>query len=212
MTQRVSIAELCDAIRQRGPDSGRIVVAVAGPPGSGKSMLADRLVAALNIREPDSAAVLAMDGYHYDDRVLVARGLRTRKGAPETFDVAGLRHMLVRLKANEEAEIAVPVFDRAIEIARAGAAMIDRSARYLIAEGNYLLLDEAPWRNLRTLYDLTVMIEEPETVLRQRLEERWRDLPAGERAAKIDGNDLPNARRVATASTAPDFVISSRSA
>ena len=39
----------------------------------------------------DSAAVVPMDGFHYDDAVLTAKGLRQRKGAPETFDYRRLR-------------------------------------------------------------------------------------------------------------------------
>ena len=54
------------------------------------------------------AALLPMDGYHFDDLHLVPAGLRPRKGAPETFDVGGLRHMLMRLRANEEDAVAAP--------------------------------------------------------------------------------------------------------
>jgi pantothenate kinase len=97
------------------------VVAIAGAPGSGKSTLAERLVSRLNECAERSAALLPMDGYHYDDRILIERGLRARKGAPETFDVLGLVHMLDRLRRNQEDEIAVPVFDRDLEISRAGA-------------------------------------------------------------------------------------------
>ncbi|MCR4267199.1 nucleoside/nucleotide kinase family protein [Nitratireductor sp. ZSWI3] len=206
--ERDTIEALTAAIGALAGPGQRAVVAVAGAPGSGKSTLASRLAEALNEAAPDSAAVLPMDGYHYDDLVLVPRGLRARKGAPETFDVAGFGHMLRRLKANEEPEIAVPVFDRAIEIARAGARMIPRSVRFVIAEGNYLLLDEDRWRDLHGCYDMTVMIDEPEAVLRQRLEKRWRDLPLGERRAKIEGNDLPNGRRVMTGSIAADYTLS----
>src|SRR5688572_33087414 len=111
--------------------------------------------------------VLPIDGYHFDDRVLVQRGLRPRKGAPDTFDVAGFYHMLHRLKRNEESEIAVPVFDRDLEIARAGARLIPRSVRHLIIEGNYLLLDRPGWSSLRGLFDTTIMISVPEAVDRK---------------------------------------------
>ncbi|MBL9061149.1 MAG: hypothetical protein JNL31_01195, partial [Tabrizicola sp.] len=43
-----------------------------------------------------------------------------------TFDVGGLYHTLQRMRARDEAEVAVPVFDRKIEIARAGARLIPR--------------------------------------------------------------------------------------
>jgi pantothenate kinase len=202
-----TLGTLLSAIRAKGASPHRVVAAVAGPPGAGKSTLAEKLVACLNETEPDAAAILPMDGYHYDDLVLVPRGLRPRKGAPETFDAAGFAHMLLRLRQNAEPEIAVPVFDRSIEIARAGARMIPQSIRYIIAEGNYLLLNEGRWRELHPHYDLTVMIEEPEAVLRARLEERWKGLSAEERAWKLDGNDLPNGRRVMQDSIDPDFVF-----
>ncbi|MBL8907791.1 MAG: nucleoside/nucleotide kinase family protein [Rhizobiales bacterium] len=209
MTIALTPFELADRIR-RYPAHGRVIVALAGTPGSGKSTLAEWLCARLNADVPDGAAVLPMDGYHFDDRVLEARGLRARKGAPETFDVAGLRHMLGRLKLNEEDEIAVPVFDRDLEIARAGARLIPRGVRYLIVEGNYLLIGRAPWSALRGLFDVTVMIEVPEETLRERLRRRWQDhgLSPHEVTAKVEGNDMPNGRFVRDASAAADFIVS----
>lgn len=210
MTGKIATLEtLVAAIVSKGKAGKRVIAAVAGPPGAGKSTLAEKVVDALNAADAGSAAILPMDGYHYDDMLLVPRGLRPRKGAPETFDAAGFAHMLMRLRQNSEPEIAVPVFDRSIEIARAGARMIPQSVRYIIAEGNYLLLDEGRWRELHPHYDLTVMIDEPEEVLRARLEHRWKDLPPEDRAWKLDGNDLPNGRRVLQGSIAPKFVIRS---
>jgi pantothenate kinase len=113
--------------------SRRVVVAIAGAPGSGKSSLAKRLVARLNEVAPGRAALLEMDGYHYDDHVLIERGLRACKG-PDTFDVFGLLHMLDRLKHDQEDEIAVPVFDCDLEISRAGARLISRSVRALVVK------------------------------------------------------------------------------
>jgi pantothenate kinase len=198
---------LIEKILEKGHLQGRVIVAVAGPPGAGKSTLAEKIAERLNDVVPGSAAVLPMDGYHLDDMLLVPRGFRPRKGAPETFDAPGFAHMLVRLRNNAEPEIAVPVFDRAIEIARAGARMIDKSVQFVIAEGNYLLLDEDRWRDLHVHYDMTIMIEEPEAVLRARLEGRWKDLSPEDKAWKLDGNDLPNGRRVKEASIAADFVV-----
>lgn len=86
-----------------------------------------------------------MDGYHYDDMLLDRLGRRARKGAPDTFDVGGYAHMLKRLRENAEEAVAVPVFDRDIEIARAGARLVPRSARIIVTEGNYLLLRDEPW-------------------------------------------------------------------
>ncbi len=102
----------------------RILVAIAGAPGSGKSTLAEEAVAQLTGEHGLGAALFPMDGYHYDDSVLEAMGRRPYKGAIDTFDAHGLRHMLQRLKANEDDVVAVPVFDRSIEIARAGGRLI----------------------------------------------------------------------------------------
>lgn len=208
--KRIAMDDLVGRIaRHKGP--GRTVVALAGPPGAGKSTLADRLVLSLNEAAPGSAALLPMDGYHFDDRVLAARGARARKGAPDTFDVGGLRHMLERLKRNEEPEIAVPLFDRDLELARAGAAIVPRSVSRLIVEGNYLLLDRPGWSDLAALYDVTVMIAVPEPVLRQRLALRWQGYGLAPEAveAKVEGNDLANGRLVIAASLEADYVVES---
>ncbi len=199
---------LVAVVRERGA-AGRSITAIAGAPGSGKSTLAERLAERLNQDAPESAAVLPMDGYHFDDMVLVPRGWRPRKGAPHTFDVAGFAHMLARLKQNNEAEVAVPVFDRDLEIARAGARMIPASVRHLIVEGNYLLLAEAPWSSLAGLFDTTVMIAVAEAELRARLLARWQGygLSPDEIAWKLDGNDLPNGQVVTTKSIEPEFVF-----
>lgn len=206
--QQLDLAGILQVVRERGR-SARSLTAIAGAPGSGKSTLAEAVVAQLNEDAPDSAGVLPMDGYHLDDRVLVPRGLRPRKGAPDTFDVAGFYHMLQRLKRNEEPEIAVPVFDRDLEIARAGARMIPRAVRHLIVEGNYLLLDRPGWSSLRVLFDTTVMIAAPEAVLRQRLIARWQgyQLPPDEVTAKVEANDLPNGRLIMSASAPAEFVF-----
>ena len=153
------------------------------------------------------AAVLPMDGYHYDDLHLVPAGLRPRKGAPDTFDVGGLYHTLKRLRAGDEPFVAVPVFDRDIEIARAGARMIPADVPVIIAEGNYLLLGQDPWSRLRPLFDVAVLVDVPEPVLRARLTARWQhyDLTPDEIAWKLDGNDLPNGRFVMAESRDEDF-------
>jgi pantothenate kinase len=208
MTERTDPEALARHLLALAPGR-RVICAIAGAPASGKSTLAERLVDRLNALEPGSAALLPMDGFHYDDLHLVPAGLRPRKGAPETFDVGGLRHMLMRLRANNEEAVAVPVFDRAIEIARAGARLIPRSARVIVAEGNYLLLERPPWNALRPLFDVTVMIEVPEAELRRRLRARWEGygLSEEEIAWKLDGNDLPNGRVVMSESAAADFTI-----
>lgn len=203
----IDIAGLADLLAAKAQGGGRVIAALAGAPGSGKSTVAERLCEALNARQAGLAAVLPMDGYHYDDLHLVPAGLRPRKGAPETFDVGGLYHTLNRLRARDEDFVAVPVFDRDIEIARAGARMIPAGVPVIVAEGNYLLLAQEPWSRLRPLFDVAVLVDVPEDVLRERLTARWRhyDLTLDEIAWKLDGNDLPNGRFVMAESRGEDF-------
>ena len=201
-----------DTLSQHLADLGRTkrtICAIAGAPASGKSTLAERLVDRLNQAEQGSAALLPMDGFHYDDLYLVPAGLRPRKGSPETFDVGGLRHTIMRLRDNDEDAVAVPVFDRDIEIARAGARMIPASVRIIVAEGNYLLLQRSPWDSLLPLFDTTVLIDVPEEELRRRLRLRWEgyNLDEDQMAWKLDGNDLPNGTIVITESAPAKYVV-----
>ncbi|MGL4237088.1 nucleoside/nucleotide kinase family protein [Tabrizicola sp.] len=193
----IELSGLADILEARAV-GGRVIVALVGAPGSGKSTLAEKLVGKLNGRKPGLAAVLPMDGYHYDDLYLIPAGLRPRKGAPHTFDVGGLYHTLKRLRARDEAEVAVPVFDRKIEIARAGARLIPAEVGVIVVEGNWLLLDQAPWDRLRPMFDVTAMVDVPEYALRARLRGRWEryGLSEPEIVAKLEENDLPNGRLV----------------
>ncbi len=206
--QRVDLAQLIEHLLGMKGDT-RKLVGIAGPPGAGKSTFVETLRDALNRDRPGFAHILAMDGYHFDDRILEARGDRARKGAPYTFDVGGLEAMLGRLNTDNGKDIAVPVFDRSIEISRAGAQIIPASTRLILVEGNYLLLDDPAWAPLRRYFDATIMLDVPREVLIDRLAARWCGYGMDEAAVreKLDANDLPNADLVLSRSVAAQFVI-----
>lgn len=199
------IAHLAATLFRKAAGRKRLMVAIAGPPAAGKSALAEALAPLL---PQGSAAVVSMDGFHYDDAVLAARGLSSRKGAPETFDFDGLRHLLERLR-KADAEVAAPLFDRQIEISRAGAAIVPAEAKFILVEGNYLLLDESPWDQLSPLFDISVWVEAPRAELERRLAQRWREHGRTPEAARawIAGNDLPNIERVMARRRPADVTI-----
>lgn len=196
--------DLAREITTRGAASDRFIVGVADPPpGAGKSTIAGDIAKAIGA----GARVVPMDGFHLDNAVLDGLGLRARKGAPETFDALGFVHLMQRLRAGGDA--AIPVFDRDADLARAGADLVTMDDKYIILEGNYLLLDEAPWRDLGLLFDLTVFIDVAEAELDRRLVDRWHHhgkMPA-EARHWIDSNDLPYVRRVTQGSRHADSVI-----
>lgn len=179
----------------------RRLIAVVGPPGAGKSTLTEGLVKAL----PD-AALLPMDGFHLDNRLLDERGQRSVKGSPQTFDAAGFSATVARLKT--EAEVIHPVFDRSRDLAIAGAGRIGPDIRTVVVEGNYLLLDQPIWRDLAALWDLTVMIAVPVQELERRLTARWQGLgcDAAGVAAHLD-NDMANVRLVLSQSRPADLTL-----
>lgn len=178
---------------------GRFLVALAGPPACGKTTLAADLAGLLG----KGARVVPMDGFHFDDALLEARGHRSRKGAPHTFDVAGLAHCLHRIRAGEE--VAIPVFDRSLELARAGADLVGPKDRIILVEGNYLLLNRAPWSELRALFHFRILITASEEVLTRRLLARWRHYGRQDAESWIMTNDLPNARTVLQDSAGEDL-------
>ncbi|WP_137136388.1 nucleoside/nucleotide kinase family protein [Rhizobium sp. FKY42] len=187
----------------------RLLAGMAGAPGSGKSSLADAVVEEINHKQPGLAAVFPMDGFHYDDAVLRDMGRLANKGAIDTFDAHGLRHMLQRLKANEDDAVAVPVFDRSIEIARAGGRLIRRETGIIVCEGNYLLMRNEPWDRLHPIFDLTVLVEVPVEELRRRLRERWFFYGLDEEGIrrKLDDNDIPNGMAIMDGSIEPDVRV-----
>jgi pantothenate kinase len=189
---------------QRLVERGGRVLGVAGVPGAGKSTLAERLVEAWG----HTACLLPMDGFHLADDELRRLGRHDRKGAPDTFDVDGYVATLRRVREHS-ADVVVPRFDRSLEAAIAGSLRIAVSAELVVTEGNYLLLDEPGWRDVRPLLDEAWMMtaDEDERIaqLVARHEAHGRDRSAA--MAWVRTVDQPNAHRIEVSSTAADLVI-----
>ena len=199
-----AIVDLVTGMRASRPHDARLLVGLVGAPGAGKSTVAGELAARLE------APVVPMDGFHLPQEVLRELGRRERMGAPDTFDVDGFVGLLTQLRlAQPERAVLAPAFDRGVEEPVPDAIALRPEHRTVVVEGNYLLLNRAPWDRLRPLFDVTVELSCPLEVLEARLMARWLDLGLPEAVAreKVEGNDLPNARTVAEESVPAEFRI-----
>lgn len=203
-----SIKRICDEIDRLPPPEGRRLIAIAGPPGSGKSTLAADLTDTLNAQGTPTALV-PMDGFHLDNRVLIDMNRLPEKGAPDTFDAAGFLNAIERLKTGNT--VVLPVFDRDRELAIAGAIVVPQSCQTLVVEGNFLCYGEAPWDQLNAIWDLSVYLDVSRQELEKRLVQRWLDqgFTPDKAQHRADVYDLTNADRVAAARLETDLVIRS---
>lgn len=205
------VQHVCAQIEPRLNSQSKLVVGIAGPPASGKSTLAEAVVAHLNKASgeaSDIAILVPMDGYHLDNGLLKKRGLLARKGAPETFNATGFCNDVAQIKT-ASSDAYFPCFDRSRDIAIANAICVPPEVKVVVVEGNYLLLKNKPWIGLKDLFAVTVFLSPGLEVLKGRLQRRWIDHGlsvdlANERTME---NDLPNAELVLQQSAFADIVL-----
>ncbi|MCD7438200.1 nucleoside/nucleotide kinase family protein [Streptomyces lincolnensis] len=196
--------------RSLAPEGRRAVLGIAGSPGAGKTTLAERLVRALNADEEPWVAHVPMDGFHLADVELERLGLRDRKGAPQTFDAFGYAALLRRLRVQGDDEVVyAPGFERVLEQPIAGAIPVPASARLVVTEGNYLLLDTGAWRRVRAALDEVWFCEIDEEVRVRRLVARHVEFgkPYEEAVEWVRRSDQRNAELVAATRGRADLVV-----
>lgn len=186
----------------------RVIVGLAGAPGAGKSTVVYAIIDALRERGIAAASV-PMDGYHLSDVTLDRLGRRARKGALDTFDGHGYLSLLRRLRSETGNTVYAPGFDREIEQPIAGAIAIEPEVQIIVTEGNYLLFDDAPWGEVRTLLDEVWFIRLDGDERRRRLYARHERFGKSPEAARkwVTEVDEPNAILIeATVSRATGIV------
>ena len=183
----------------------RVLLGIAGPPGGGKSTLAQAIAVELG----DAARVVGMDGFHLAQRELVRLGRADRKGAIDTFDAAGYLALLRRLRDRTEEVVDVPLFRRDLEEPIGSAVPVPRDVGLVVTEGNYLLAGEGPWRHVRAVLDEVWYAATPEETRLERLIARHvahGRAPAAARAWAL-GPDQRNAQLIATTRPRADLVV-----
>ena len=186
-------------------DGGRTILGIAGCPGAGKSTVS----AAITGRVP-SSVVVPMDGFHLLNDELVRLGRRDRKGAPDTFDVGGYVELLDRIRRQAPGEIVTaPRYDRAASAPVADAIAVEADVRLVVTEGNYLLLDELPWLQVRQLLDEVWFVDIDDVVRVPRLIRRHIDFGKSPAEARewVMRSDESNAARVAASRSRADVVV-----
>jgi pantothenate kinase len=202
----IHVDQLTDRARALADAGSRRILGIAGAPGAGKSTLAALVTARL-----DGAAVqVPMDGLHLADVELSRLGRRDWKGAPDTFDAFGFLALLRRLRTPAPGEVVyAPAFERSIEQPIAGSIPVGPAVPLIITEGNYLLLDDPPWHEVRPLLDETWFVEIDDAVRVERLIRRHIEFgKTPEQAAEwVQRLDEQNARLVAATRERADLIV-----
>jgi pantothenate kinase len=187
----------------------RVLLGIAGAPGSGKTTLAERLVAEVEAGGRYRAAHVPMDGFHLADVALDRLGRRDRKGAIDTFDGWGYRALLQRLRDRADEPVYAPGFERMLEQPIAASIAVGPEVDLVVSEGNYLLAEAAPWTDAAALLDEVWFADVPAALLRARLIERHTAFGKTPRAAAawVDAVDLPNAALIGPTRSRADAVV-----
>ena len=154
--------------------NSRVILFLVAPPATGKSTLT--LFLEKLSRENENlipVQAVGMDGFHYHSDFIKTHSvirdgkeipMSEIKGCPETFDVEKLKQKLTALRAGDTN---FPIYDRKIHDVIEDAAKVD--GKIILFEGNWLLLKDDAWKNLREFADYSLMIKADLKILKDRL-------------------------------------------
>lgn len=199
-------AQLARLLSDQIAPGQRLILGVAGQPGTGKSTFANQLAAALH---PLTCAVVPLDGFHLGSTLINGTPLQHRKGAIDTFDAAGYAKLLQRLWTRDEPVVYAPLYDRRAEEPIAGSIAVNQATQVIITEGNYLLVDEGDWRRARAVMDQVWFVHTEHSLRIERLTARHVRFGKTPEAAHawVHASDEVNAAVVLTTKDRADLVI-----
>ena len=200
------ISQAMDALRRRLTSGSRTILGIVGAPGSGKSTFAAWIQQQFG---PGSAVVVPMDGFHPGNAIIDGTPLRTRKGAIDTFDAGGYLSLLRRLVRRDESVVYAPEFRRTIDEPVAASIAIPAEVPLVITEGNYLLAEQEPWKEVRAQLDEVWFVDTPPALRLSRLVARHVEfgMEPGAAQAWAEGPDETNAVLIQATRPAADRII-----
>lgn len=212
------------------PPSERLLIAISGIPGSGKTTLAATVTKRLNELSsslhgkrstPFIASFVPMDGYHYYRSQLDAMPdpahAHARRGAAFTFDGTAFLSLVQQIRqplTPTSTTLYAPSFDHAAKDPKENDIPIEPTTRILVFEGNYLSLGKEPWSTVAGLMDELWFVEVDFETARQRLVPRHvkAGIAASEEEAdrRVTENDLVNGEEIVRDRLRVDEVVVSR--
>ena len=200
------ISQAMDALRRRLTSGSRTILGIVGAPGSGKSTFAAWIQQQFG---PGSAVVVPMDGFHLGNAIIDGTPLRTRKRAIDTFDAGGYLSLLRRLVRRDESVVYAPEFRRTIDEPVAASIAIPAEVPLVITEGNYLLAEQEPWKEVRAQLDEVWFVDTPPALRLSRLVARHVEfgMEPGAAQAWAAGPDETNAVLIQATRPAADRII-----
>ena len=160
-----------------------------------------------------------MDGFHLTRKALSklpnAEEAIARRGAAFTFDADRFLDLIIDLKQPLAAGrmIVAPTFDHRRKDPVEGDLVIIEDSKIVIAEGNYVALDEDLWRDARKLMDEVWFVDVDEKIAKTRLAARHlrsgivQTIEDGEKRAVE--NDLVNGREILEKRLPVDEIVKS---
>lgn len=203
---RSEITQALDALRGRMVPGTRTILGITGAPGAGKSTVASWIHQQVS---PGTAVVVPMDGFHLGNAIIDGTPLRQRKGAMDTFDAGGYLALLRRLVRRDEPVVYAPEFRRTLDEPVAASIAVPVEMPLVITEGNYLLADQEPWKEIRAQLDEVWFVDTPHELRLSRLVARHMMFGMEPAAAEAwaHGPDEANAQLILTARPAADRII-----
>ncbi|KAK9384828.1 P-loop containing nucleoside triphosphate hydrolase protein [Lipomyces mesembrius] len=217
------LANHCIELLENAAADQRVLIAVSGIPGSGKTTLGNAVYQRVNKMWNNKsgtriAAFVPMDGFHLTRETLAAmpnaEEAIARRGAPFTFDPNGLLRLVENLRIPLDSvskSIFAPSFDHAVKDPVEDDIEILPTDRILIIEGNYLHLQDEPWNLIAGRMDELWFVRVEREIARRRV--ILRHIAAGiakdedEAAKRADENDLRNGDYIIQHSLAPHRII-----